>query len=58
MRLGSDGFQPCNVITLSSSYLQLFTVTMAHAEKYSTGFTSPFRLGYIKVSMVTFYVRC
>ena len=45
-RLWSDGFQPYNVITLSSSFLQLFTVTMAHTEKYSTRFTSPFTLGY------------
>ena len=31
MRLWSDGFQPDNVITLSSSSPQLFVVTMAHA---------------------------
>ena len=46
MRLWSDGFQPCNVIILSSSSLQLFTVTMAHTEQHSTRFTSPFALGY------------
>ena len=45
MRLWSDGFHPYNVIILSSSSLQLFTVTIAHAEKYSTRFTSPFALG-------------
>ena len=33
-RLWSDGFQPYNVFTQSSSPFQLFTVTMAHVEKY------------------------
>ena len=42
MRLWSAGFQPYNVMTLSSSSLQLFTVIMAYTEKYSTRFTSPF----------------
>ena len=46
MKQWSDGFQPYNVIILSLSFLQLFTVTTAHAEKYSTRFTSPFALGY------------
>ena len=46
MRLWSDGFQPHNVIALSSSSLKLCTVNMANAEKYSTRFTSPFALGY------------
>ena len=42
MRLWSEGSQPYNVITLSSSSLQLFTVTMTHVEQLSTTFTSPF----------------
>ena len=41
MRLWSFG-----LITLSSSSLQLLTVIIAHAEKYSTRFTSPCVLGY------------
>ena len=46
MKLWSDVFLPYNEITLSSSSLQLFTVTITHAETYSTRFISPFALGY------------
>ena len=46
MRQWSEGFQPYNVITLSLSSLQSLTVTMAHAVKCSTTFTSPFALGH------------
>ena len=46
MRLWSDGLQPYNMITLSSWSLQLFTLTMAHAEQYSTRYISLVALGY------------
>ena len=48
MRMWSDGFQPYNVITMSSSSILLFVVIMAHVQQYSIRVTSPFALGYKK----------
>ena len=58
MRFWSDGFQSYNVITLPSSSLQLFTVTMTHTEKYSTRFTSSFALRYKQSKHGNIYVSC
>ena len=44
--LRSDGFWLHNMITLSTSSLQLFTIAIVHAEQYSTRFMSPLALGY------------
>ena len=46
MRFFTDGFQPYNVITVSSLSLEPFTVAIVHAEKCSSKFTSPFALEY------------
>ena len=59
IRLWSDGFQPYDVITLYALSLQLFIITIPHAEHYSTRFVSSFALGYKqKIAWEHLYLRC